>query len=91
MLFQDFELLILDRGVLWLQRTFRKDIIVYEDESSEMAAYRHAAYLQFILWQYGKLTTGDRRVIPSCCVWKIRDCFPDPTGSYTGYVPGRCL
>uniref|UniRef100_A0A673LFX2 P2X purinoreceptor 7 intracellular domain-containing protein n=1 Tax=Sinocyclocheilus rhinocerous TaxID=307959 RepID=A0A673LFX2_9TELE len=36
----------------------------------------YAAYRQF----------GHRVVIPSCCVWTIRDRFPDPHGQYQGYL-----
>ena len=51
-------------------------------------AYRHAAYRSFVLMQFGKLTRGDRRVIPSCVVKRIRQKFPSPTNAYKGFVEG---
>lgn len=87
--FQDVEVLILNEGVLKLARLYRKDVLVFQEDEDLKRANRHQAYRQFILWTHGRLTSGDRRVIPSCCVWRIRDRFPDPFSQYTGFVPSR--
>ena len=86
--FQDCQVLVLDEGVLLLARRLRRDFIVH-DEVTESKANWHAAYRQFILWTCGKLTKGDRRVIPSCCVLKIWDKYPNPLGQFTGFKPDR--
>ena len=49
------------------------------------AKYRKIAYRHYILWNYGYLGRGVRRVIPSCVVWAIRHWYPSPTGVYMGF------
>ena len=35
--------------------------------------------------RFGKLGKGNRRVVPSCVVWAMRDSFPSATGIYMGF------
>ena len=75
-------------------RNFRNDVYAMpqeEEEADENKAMRHAGYRQFVLWQFGKLGKGNRSVIPSCCIWKIRDKYRDPFDQYTGFHPSRIL
>ena len=46
---------------------------------------RHGAYTNFTFWKHGKLGRGNRRVIPSCCVWKIRARYASSNGLYKGF------
>lgn len=86
-----FDIVILDRQVLRLAMLHRNDLIADENLGPDASvgevnrSYRHAAYRQFILSQYGRLGQGVRRVIPSCCVLRIRRQFPDPEGVYKGW------
>ena len=82
-------MLILDEAVLALARLYRRDVLVINDEVDVRKANRHQGYRQFVLWQHGMLGAGQRMVVPSCCVWRIRDKFPDAFGQYTGFKPSR--
>ncbi|KAK3089107.1 hypothetical protein FSP39_000875 [Pinctada imbricata] len=77
---------VLDEAVL---RVSRQDVLAVGEGDDLAKENRHAGYRQFILWTYGRLGTGVRKAIPSCCVWAIRDRYPDPFGQYVGFVPSR--
>uniref|UniRef100_A0A1A8CCW0 Gypsy retrotransposon integrase-like protein 1 n=2 Tax=Nothobranchius kadleci TaxID=1051664 RepID=A0A1A8CCW0_NOTKA len=86
------DLYILNEGALRLARRIWNDLRAEADihEPGEShRQFRYAAYRNFIVWQYGLLGTDVRIVIPSCCVWKIRDRFPDPNGQYVSFLQSR--
>ncbi|XP_071490597.1 P2X purinoceptor 7-like [Diadema antillarum] len=84
---------IVDPVALGLQRALWQELMVVEAHADEPGAHnrqcRHTAYRCYVLWQHGRLGAGNRRVIPSCVVTRIRQLFPSPNGHYTGYRPGR--
>ncbi|XP_077551795.1 P2X purinoceptor 7-like [Haemaphysalis longicornis] len=54
-----------------------------EPEMDVHKRYRYVAYRQFTRWMWGRLSEGDRKVIPSCAVSLIRKMFPSE--QYCGF------
>ena len=80
----EFRVLCLDRMVLVTATRMNNDhyaqsAILNHDE------VRFSAYRQFTYWRHGKLGVAKLKVIPSCCLWKIREEFPDPNGQYVPF------
>jgi len=81
---QRFYKLCLDPDILQLCILNRADIRNDPFDNSTRQ-FRKASYRQFILDKYGYLGRGNRKVVPSCAVWKVRGNFPSPTGVYMGF------
>ena len=85
-----FNLYCLEDGYLRLHRQYRNDVWLVGDArepGDDNREFRYAAYWQYIFWQHGSICQCNMHVIPSCCVWKIREKYPDPLGQYTSLVP----
>lgn len=80
-----FQNLCIDRHVLELAIRARCDIRV-EPLDFSMSSFCKAAYRQFILWEHGYLGKGNRRIIPSCAVKKVREQYPAPDNVYMGFM-----
>ena len=82
--FHAFSNICLDRDILEVCIKARCNIRADEFNFS-MESFRKAAYRQFVLWRFGKLGRGNRRVVPSCAVLSIRRIYPSADGQYMGY------
>ena len=80
-----FESAVLDMNVLSISIVNRSDMYA-EDPEYNPSSYCKAAYRQWILWNHGYLGKANRRVVPSCVIWAVRDRYPAPPGtSYLGF------
>jgi len=79
-----FSNICLDRDILEVCIKARCDFRADEFDFT-MESFRKAGYRQYIMWRFGKLGRGNRRVVPSCVVLAIRDSFPSANGQYMGY------
>lgn len=81
-----FENHVLTEHNLELAMQSSADYLNFPFDSAKNSSWRHIAYRQYILWRWGKLGRRNRKVIPSCIIWKIRDRFPEKDGNYTGFL-----
>lgn len=93
-----FEKLVLDRDVLNITRhqlilksknkTKRQLLCVDEPENK---FWRYISYKNFTSWINACTTIeiGNRVVIPSCSIVKIRSSFPEKNGVYVGFRPSE--
>lgn len=58
------------------------------EKDTSNRSYRYAAYKQFVWWVFQRLGKGNRRVLPSCVIWKIRNSFEEEDGVYSLYSEG---
>ena len=61
----------------------------YLEDKCANRSLRYAAYKQFVWWTFKSLGKGNRKVIPSCVIWKIRNTYFEPDGKYTLYSDGH--
>ncbi|KAL6458652.1 hypothetical protein MHYP_G00321240 [Metynnis hypsauchen] len=78
-----FPALVLSRSVLEIALLYVAPLA----EQHKDDQLRQQAYAQYIRWRFGDFTPMDAvPVIPSCCVWRIREQYPSPDGKYSGLI-----
>lgn len=84
-------------GQLVLSHSLLEAVLLYRDPLSSLAdrgqaaSLRHCAYRQYISWRFGVPPNDTHPVIPSCCVWRVREEYPSPDGQYSGFRPVRIV
>uniref|UniRef100_A0A674PPF2 P2X purinoceptor n=1 Tax=Takifugu rubripes TaxID=31033 RepID=A0A674PPF2_TAKRU len=81
-----FELLVLRRSTLEAALLYR-DPLDPPTGPGQTTTLRHCAYRQYIFWRFGEQADGSHPVIPSCCVWRIREEYPSLDRRYSGFRP----
>ena len=79
-----FQNICIDREVLTVAIRARCDIRVEEPDYASNT-FPKAACRQFILWRFGKLGRGNRKVCPACTVRIVREAYPALDGQYLGF------
>uniref|UniRef100_A0AAR2J6I4 P2X purinoceptor n=1 Tax=Pygocentrus nattereri TaxID=42514 RepID=A0AAR2J6I4_PYGNA len=80
-----FPALVLTRSILEIALLYVAPLA----EQHKDDQLRQQAYAQYIKWRFGDFTPMDAvPVIPSCCVWRIREQYPSPDGKYSGIIFG---
>uniref|UniRef100_UPI003AADB00A P2X purinoceptor 7 n=1 Tax=Centroberyx gerrardi TaxID=166262 RepID=UPI003AADB00A len=78
---------------LVLRRSLLEAVLLYRDPLSppagerRTAALRHCAYGQYVVWRFGVPPADAPPAIPSCCVRRIREEYPNPDMQYSGFRP----
>ncbi|KAM3611295.1 uncharacterized protein V6R79_016168 [Siganus canaliculatus] len=76
---------------LVLRRSLLEAVLLYRDPlssltvGSQTTALRHCAYRQYISWRFGVPPNDTHPVVPSCCLWRVREEYPSPDGQYSGF------
>ena len=76
---------ILNNGLTGLHET-RGDPI---EDNFPNRSLRYTTYKEFIWWVFKKLRKGNRRLIPLCALWKIRELYPEADENYVMYLEGK--
>ena len=82
----DFERLIINDQTLEVAMRSNCDWSHYPFDVGKNECWRYTAYRQYTMWVWGHLGKGNRKVIPSCILWCIRDRYPDSSNNYTGFM-----
>ncbi|KAM7302643.1 P2X purinoceptor 7-like isoform X1 [Ixodes scapularis] len=81
-----FELYCLNRPVLDLAYVKMQYFCSLDaGNRTQEEKYRYTAYHQFTWWVHKRLGRGNRVVLPSCVVCRIRQEFPSTDGTYRGF------